>query len=382
MWESIYNVLHSKRENDNDTAVAPKKKKRIRIFNNKAVVRQLKDEISELQAQLIQTKRFAVPKTEVSVWEAAAKQQRMEKNKSIEVNEQLQHAVRERNYYIERLQRAILKPPRWTALPDVAADEINNSLPADRALRIEAIHRMANDQYNRSQHVFIQAGVFNLEEDLHKAEPISLPHGQLGFQAINHVKLPARYNLIARACWNVMNGTCNGVLLDNKMETWEHIDECTVYNKFSSRPSHFLTCHSNEVRKLYKEENSILIVTVPVLHDENVHCKARDIVDELITWWQFVPHHEDPDICFMTVLGHSNITKLMNHEEINANADEVIAEVSRLLKGHQAGTNPPSSLRHLLDHRRRMRKPLQSSIERVIHDYIQARPRLPMTAVR
>ncbi|CAK4641658.1 unnamed protein product, partial [Aphanomyces euteiches] len=114
MWESIYNVLHSKRENDNDTAVAPKKKKRIRIFNNKAVVRQLKDEISELQAQLIQTKRFAVPKTEVSVWEAAAKQQRMEKNKSIEVNEQLQHAVRERNYYIERLQRAILKPPRWT----------------------------------------------------------------------------------------------------------------------------------------------------------------------------------------------------------------------------------------------------------------------------
>ncbi|CAK4098831.1 unnamed protein product [Aphanomyces euteiches] len=377
MWASIYSLLHNKREID-DAEEAPKKKKRIRVYNNKSVVQELEAEICELQAQLIQAKESAKTKTEVSVWEAAAKQQRKEKNKSMEENKQLQHAIHERNLYIERLQKAILKTPRWTALPDVASDEESRSIPADPALRIAAIHRMANYHHSRTQHAFIQAGVFHLNEDLHKSEPISLPNGQLGFRSVNNILLPAPYQVIARACWVVLNGKYSGISRDYENETWERIDDCTVYNKFWARPTDAITCHSNEVRKIYEESDRTLIVTVSTLSDETVKNESNDVVDDMNTWWQFTPHPDNPDESYMTVIGYTNISRLIEHEEVNAKPDDVIAEMRRVIRAMQTAsdTDPPTFLRLLMDHRRRLRNPLQTSIEHAIYEHSGRRPRI------
>ncbi|CAK4229096.1 unnamed protein product [Aphanomyces euteiches] len=370
MWTSICNVLNRKPDDlmTEDTSVAIPKAKRVRVYTNKAEVQQLEAEIRDLQAQLILAKHPFESKTEGSMWRDAAKQQCLEKNRSIQENQQLQDAVRERNEYIDRLQRTILRTPRWTALPDTSPAEESRFIPADPASRIAAIHRLADFEYKRFQHVFIQAGAFGLREDTHKAEPISLANNQLGFRAVNHVTLPAPYKVIAQACWSVVSGTHPRVPNAAENDIWEHVDDSTVYNRYWTRPNNARTCYSNEVRKKYEEVDRILLVTVSALHDETVRYDPRDAVDDVNTWWQFVPHPDNPDECSMTVVGLSNISVIIQHEDIKVDPEQVTAEMMRIITASRKSPNvdPPSFLKPLLDHRRRLKAPLQAAIDDVV----------------
>ncbi|CAK4085261.1 unnamed protein product [Aphanomyces euteiches] len=374
MWTSIYNLLNKKpddrpKEHDDESVEVPKAK-RIRVYTNKAEVQQLEAEISELQAQLIQVKRAVESRTDLSMWEAAAKQQRVEKNKSIQENQLLQHAIRERNEYIERLQKTILKTPRWTALPDITPDDVSRVIPADPALRLAAFHRIADSQYSQLQTKFIQAGAFDLREDMCKGEPITLAHQELGFQAVNHIHIPAPFNVVARAVWSVMRGLHAPIPSKHEQESWEQVDENTVYNKYCV-VQNGVTCHSNSIRKIYEEPNRIAIISATILEDETVTRHPSDAIDDMNAWWQCVPKADDPSSCYMTIVGQSNISRLVEFKDLKANADEVVATLQGLMsKIHKLGeVKAPSYLMPFIKRRRRLRIPMQKVMETVIGDH-------------
>ncbi|CAK4281654.1 unnamed protein product, partial [Aphanomyces euteiches] len=340
MWASICNLLHDKPEDlstekDTSNKAMPKDKrkaKRVRVYTNKAEVQQLEAEIRELQDELIQAKRGLESTTDGSFWETAAKQQRVEKNKALQENKQLQDAVHERNEYIDRLQKTILKTPRWMAiaLSGVAPDEGSRCIPADPALRIAAIHRIADNQYRQMQTKFIQARAIGLSDDTCRGEPVSLAHQELGFLAVNHINIPAPFHGVARAVWSVLNGNHGPILSENVQESLEPVDACTVYNKYSIHQNG-ITCHSNSVRKIYEEGNRIALVSATALEDETVDRQPTDAIDDMNTWWQFAPHADDPSSSTMTVLGQSNISRLVHYKDLDAEPDEVVLVLKRIL---------------------------------------------------
>ncbi|KAG9407417.1 hypothetical protein AC1031_002144 [Aphanomyces cochlioides] len=127
LWESVVDLLHkptcqmteivdSLSSESSDVAspsrVDAAKPKRFRIHTKKFEVQQLQAEIRELEAQLREA-RTAKSKRITSKWQRAAMHQCLEKNKSLHKNLHLQVAIQERSEYIERLQKLILKTPRW-----------------------------------------------------------------------------------------------------------------------------------------------------------------------------------------------------------------------------------------------------------------------------
>ncbi|KAG9407401.1 hypothetical protein AC1031_002130 [Aphanomyces cochlioides] len=338
MWASICNLLHDKPE-DHSTekdasnrakSKATRRTKRVRVYTNKAEVQQLEAEIRELQDELIQAKRGIESTTNGSFWETAAKQQRAEKNKALQENKQLQGAVRERNEYIDRLQKTILKTLRWMTLPGVAPDEGSRCIPADPALRIAVIHRIADNQYSQMQTKIIQARAIGLSDDTCRGEPVSLAHQELGFLAVNHINVPAPFHGVARAVWSVLNGNHVPILSENEQESWEPVDACTVYNKYSIHQNG-VTCHSNSVRKMYEEGNRIALVSATALEDETVDRHPTDAIDDMNTWWQFAPHADDPSSSTMAVVGQSNISRLVHYKDLDAEPDEVVVVLKRIL---------------------------------------------------
>ncbi|KAH9067487.1 hypothetical protein Ae201684P_021644 [Aphanomyces euteiches] len=339
MWASICNLLHDKPEDlstekDTSNKAMPKDKrkaKRVRVYTNKAEVQQLEAEIRELQDELIQAKRGLESTTDGSFWETAAKQQRVEKNKALQENKQLQDAVHERNEYIDRLQKTILKTPRWMALSGVAPDEGSRCIPADPALRIAAIHRIADNQYWQMQTKFIQARAIGLSDDTCRGEPVSLAHQELGFLAVNHINIPAPFHGVARAVWSVLNGNHGPILSENVQESLEPVDACTVYNKYS--------IHQNGITSL---------------EDETVDRQPTDAIDDMNTWWQFAPHADDPSSSTMTVLGQSNISRLVHYKDLDAEPDEVVLVLKRILTSldRPAEAPAPLFLKSFIDRRR------------------------------
>ncbi|CAK4701863.1 unnamed protein product [Aphanomyces euteiches] len=286
MWTLVCDILlPSSAEASSSLPKAGRTAKKERVYTNKAEVQELQREIRRLQSQLIATKRAFKEKAMTSPWKIAAAHLRVEKNKAQDENNLLRIAVRERNDYIHRLQNLILKTPRkWTALPDTAfEDDTSLVLPIDLLLRAKAIHRIADRQHRRQLNAFVQAGAFDLCEDMCKGKAIMLSNQQIGFVSVNHINLPAPYQLVARASWNVMNGTDTSTPLRNDHETWERYDDRTVYNRYQNRRNG-ITCHSNVVRKLYEEPNRSVIVWISVSEDAMTTRHSLDAVDEMHGW--------------------------------------------------------------------------------------------------
>ncbi|KAH9120116.1 hypothetical protein LEN26_004015 [Aphanomyces euteiches] len=380
MWASICNLLHDKPEDlstekDTSNKAKPKDKrkaKRVRVYTNKAEVQQLEAEIRELQDELIQAKRGLESTTDGSFWETAAKQQRVEKNKALQENKQLQDAVHERNEYIDRLQKTILKTPRWMAiaLPGVAPDEGSRCIPADPALRIAAIHRIADNQYRQMQTKFIQARAIGLSDDTCRGEPVSLAHQELGFLAVNHINIPAPFHGVARAVWSVLNGNHGPILSENEQEVASLPPEDGVHVLVldsSKRHNVSFKLGAKDLRRGQSNRTCICYA----LEDATVDRQPTDAIDDMNTWWQFAPHADDPSSSTMTVLGQSNISRLVHYKDLDAEPDEVVLVLKRILTSldRPAEAPAPSFLKSFIDRRRRMRQPIQYAIETVIRAF-------------
>ncbi|CAK4585709.1 unnamed protein product [Aphanomyces euteiches] len=349
MWASICSLLHTTPVETPTTLEAGQRKtKRTRIYTNKAEVSQLEAEIQSLQELLAQTKRAALSRDDTSMWEQVAGQQRVEKNKALEENEQLRLAVKERQEYIDRLEKLLFKTPRWNALPDLDVSQVSLVLPVEPHLRAAAMHRIADQQYKRLQTVLVQAGALDLCYDMCKGESMTLGNQQLGFLA-----------------------------------SWEHVDDKTVYNRYwTYRDS--TTCHSNTVHKLYEEVNRSVIVFASV-SDAIVVRQPTDVTDEMNGWWQFQPHPDDPEKSFLTIVTHSNISCLLEHKEVDAAPNDVkmaLKEIFSARKKRVEDMPPPSYLKYFIERKQRFRKSMEKALQTAMHEYLAAKKSAPHGVTR
>ncbi|CAK4145340.1 unnamed protein product, partial [Aphanomyces euteiches] len=362
MWMSICNLLDQKSddpsvEKDDGSTGAPKvkrKAKRVRVYTNKAEVQQLEVEIRQLQDELIQAKRrFESTTTDGSFLEIAVKQQRLEKNKVLQENQQLQDAVRERNEHIDHLQKIILKPARWTALPNVTPDESSRFIPADPTQRHAAIERTADCQYGRMQTMFIRAGAFDLRDDTCRGSLVSLA---------------SPYHVVARAVWCAMYGAQVPIPAEHDHESWEQVNESTVYNKYCIDRDG-ANYRSNSVRKIYQEANRFAIVFATAFEDGNIDRHLSDVVEDINAWWQIAPHSTDPSSSYLTIVGQSNISRLINSQDVEIG--EVESTLRRILTSIQTSgeEEAPSYLKPSIERRRRMRQSIQRAMEHAIREF-------------
>ncbi|KAF0688796.1 Aste57867_19617 [Aphanomyces stellatus] len=385
MWASVCNVLHRTPPSvqlppsrppstSKDEASMTRKPKRHRVYTNKGEVARLEAEIQDLQKQLLAAKRVA--KEDTCAWERAAAQQRVEKIKSIQVNNDLHAAVRERSDFIDRLQK-LTKPPRWTALPDANAAAWNETmpLPADPARRAAAIHSLADHLYKRYETTLIQAGALNLRDDMCRCEPVTLRHQELGFRSVNHLNMPAPFQLMATACWRVLSGDepMPTYMCADEINVWERLDQETSYERFQAT-QHGQTCHSNILRKWFETDDRVVIVWRTVVDDALVTRQPGDIVDDACGWWTFSKHADDATKSYMTIVTQSNITRLLeSHDAASTDPEDVIAAIEKLVVSKAAPSDeapsPPSFLLAFIERGRRLRPIMRRVIEQAIRDH-------------
>ncbi|KAH9152272.1 hypothetical protein AeRB84_005270 [Aphanomyces euteiches] len=329
MWMSICNLLDQKSddpsvEKDDGSTGAPKvkrKAKRVRVYTNKAEVQQLEVEIRQLQDELIQAKRrFESTTTDGSFLEIAVKQQRLEKNK---------------------------------ALPNVTPDESSRFIPADPTQRHAAIERTADCQYGRMQTMFIRAGAFDLRDDTCRGSLVSLA---------------SPYHVVARAVWCAMYGAQVPIPAEHDHESWEQVNESTVYNKYCIDRDG-ANYRSNSVRKIYQEANRFAIVFATAFEDGNIDRHLSDVVEDINAWWQIAPHSTDPSSSYLTIVGQSNISRLINSQDVEIG--EVESTLRRILTSIQTSgeEEAPSYLKPSIERRRRMRQSIQRAMEHAIREF-------------
>ncbi|RHZ38109.1 hypothetical protein DYB31_002843 [Aphanomyces astaci] len=299
MWATVCDILHTspvepQLRDDLDVYTSHSvssyqdpclpKPKRIRVYTNKAEVQQLEAEIRDLQAQLMAAKQSAMSSSSnkvSSMWARVAARQRLDKNKCLDENQQLQAAVAERSEHIQRLQKLILKTPRWTSLPEVTDESacLGRQLPADPALRLAAIHRLADRHLQRFHTAFIQAGALDLTHDMCRGDSIALAQDQIGFQSINHINLPAPYRSIADACWRVLSG---------RLSTEEEIHTPLEHQDVKADPSDVIAAlkqlvltNSNEVTSPRDDPPSLFLV--PFLERKRrMRPQLRSVIEQVI----------------------------------------------------------------------------------------------------
>ncbi|CAK4143595.1 unnamed protein product [Aphanomyces euteiches] len=211
----------------------PKPNKRQRVYTNKAEVNQLQAQIAVLQEQLKKAQQSCEAKASKSAWAGAAVEQLKFRNKSMQENSQLHDAIRERDEYIQHLQKIILRQPQWKVYPELTGEESRSCLPADPIKRRSALSNIANWHLSRRDTAFIQAGVFGRTEYIQSAEVITLPNEQIIFRSVKRMEIPLNYLAVARPCWGAVSQPTDTNSDQNTVEeSWERVDETLLYHHF------------------------------------------------------------------------------------------------------------------------------------------------------
>ncbi|CAK4460949.1 unnamed protein product, partial [Aphanomyces euteiches] len=260
---------------------------------------ELRRQVDLLKEKLLQAKRFATVKPDMSLWERAARDQIYAKSKSFQENEHLQASVEESTTFIEDMTRLLRKKPRLSF--DVHSEEWRTyKLAAQASLRTAAIHAIADYQYNQLQTAFIKAGVHQCPDQVIQFAPKLLSDGQIIYERVYHVPLAAPYRLIGAATWKVFNGEYPIRLPDGAEETLEVLDPFTVYRAFQN-VHESSSAHVNMIYKYYVECNREVIVWRSVLEDALVPRMAQGTVTN--KWgWLVVEPTADAESCRVTFL--------------------------------------------------------------------------------
>ncbi|KAF0694505.1 Aste57867_14621 [Aphanomyces stellatus] len=305
---------------------SPGKNRRVpppRDYHHRAELQHLRREVELLKAELVVAKAKAA-QFDMSAWEKAARRERVEKSRSLQENEELRAAVDERESFIQHMKRTISRKPRWSvrrrpssidcilttilmlqSLPDASIDAWQSyKLAAQHSLRVAAIHAIADRQYRRQPNAFIQAGIFDLDDDLFRATQMTPPGShQVILQVINHVNFAAPVRTVSSACWRTFSGGHGLPLPEDSDETIETIDDHTVYERFWHTQGG-VTGHSNNIRKYYPEADRDVIVWRTVLEDALVPHMSKGAVDDTWGWLVVAPLPGDSTKCRMTCLIH------------------------------------------------------------------------------
>ncbi|ETW05265.1 hypothetical protein H310_04229 [Aphanomyces invadans] len=286
---SMWDVVDGDKTGRTCSPPSGKRRRPLRDYHHRAEIRRLREHVEHLKVELARAKA-ASRQLDQSVWEKSARRERVEKLRSLEENAQLHAAVKERAVFIEHLKRTLYRKPRWTALPDATVDAWQSyKLAAQASVRAASIHAIADRQFRRQPHAFIQAGILDRVDDLFRAESVKLA-GHILLQVVNHVNFPAPASTVSAACWRTFSDGSSSdrrnmlPLPDNATETIEVLDAHTIYERFCQTQGD-ITGHSNNIRKFFKDEDGRdVIVWRTVLDDALVPHMAQDVVDNTWGW--------------------------------------------------------------------------------------------------
>ncbi|KAF0688799.1 Aste57867_19620 [Aphanomyces stellatus] len=272
----------------------------------------LKAQVEALKAHLASTKASADESSlgsrnrgTPSPWEVAARDELLERNRAIAENKHLKDALADQATFVEQMQRLFNKKPRLAAAsPDPASDEWQGyKLAAQLSLRVAAIHAIADRQYRRLQHAFIQAKLFH-SIDAHRvsATPRIQADGTTLLEFKGQYTMDLAFPLVGRACWRAIRNY-KPVVADAVYGT-DEIDDHTVYQTFTThvRGKHM---HSNMIRKYYPEATRDVVVWRTVLEDALVPHMTRGAVNNKWGWLVAAPLPEDRSKSSLTYLFHA-----------------------------------------------------------------------------
>ncbi|ETV78518.1 hypothetical protein H257_08034 [Aphanomyces astaci] len=264
----------------------------------RAQVDALKQTLADTAKTSADTKVLRVP----SLWEHAAKKERVDCKRVLEENAKLKGALDEQTTFIDNMQRLFNKKPRRA----VGAVEVeawqSYKLAAHRSLRVAAIHAIADRQLRRMQSALIQAGVFHAPNDIFFATPRPLGHTRLVLDFVNHVRIPAPYRTVSASCWQVLAEARDLSLPPDAIEECEVVDEFTVYQQFTQVAAGGTASHSNFIRKYYPHETQDVIAWRTVLEDALAPHMVRGAVDNEWGWLVLTPVADDATSCWVTFL--------------------------------------------------------------------------------
>ncbi|RHX97630.1 hypothetical protein DYB25_007054 [Aphanomyces astaci] len=292
---------------------AAKRRRPLRDYHHRAELSRLREQVEDLKSDLARAKASSSA-IHMPLWEKAARRERVEKNRSIQDNSDLRAAVHERAAFIQQMQRTLCRKPRWMALPNATVDAWQSyKLAAQPSLRTASIHAIADRQFRRQPHAFIQAGILDRTDDLFRAEPVTLPD-----------------------------------------HTIEEVDAHTIYERFCHTQGD-ITGHSNNIRKLFKDDDGRdVIVWRTVLDDALVPHMSSDAVDDTWGWLVVAPHPQDQAKCRMTCLVQIPLdTRVaLRHDSTDARArpdqrdhsqtmEAILSAIHSLTRGATTATRSP-----------------------------------------
>ncbi|CAK4682315.1 unnamed protein product [Aphanomyces euteiches] len=252
----------------------------------------LRREVDILRKHLSGSQTKVKRPLEMTKWEKAAKSECMEKNRSIQENEQLKEAVHQQATLIQQMEKLCNKKMRLT---DDAEAWQNYRLAAHESLRVAAIHAIADRQYRRMQNAFIQAGVFGCTKDLFRARVTQQDSKYVVMELANHVTLRAPFRVVSSAAWRIIGGPDAYMMTQGSIETTDFVDRHTVYSRAMLNQPDGTAVHSNIIRKRYIiEEDREVIVSRSVLEDELVPHMSKGAVDNKCLWFEVEPLPSHP----------------------------------------------------------------------------------------
>ncbi|ETW05264.1 hypothetical protein H310_04228 [Aphanomyces invadans] len=289
----------------------PRKLKRRRFNVAKEELTALRQTLVDLTRQLEalteSRSKVSAPSHHISIWAAAARHERVEARRASDENAALRSAVEERAASIEHLRRIVFKKTSQLTDHPITNDLWRTyHLPAATGRRLAAIHAIADLQRRRHVEIFMQAGVLAQDDDLYQAKPITLPDFRPGLQVINHVNLPIPYHTATSACWESLAGSWRPSSRSRAQETLEHIDDDTVYDRFTDHlqaepqldTTDVPTAVSNTIRKRFHGPDKDVVICRTVLvdaaHPVDDSGAAPNLVDDMAGWIVTRPHPDAP----------------------------------------------------------------------------------------
>ncbi|RHY26310.1 hypothetical protein DYB32_007746 [Aphanomyces invadans] len=367
--ESTADVLSDTTSNDASSPVSntslhehktqPPRAARKRVNRQKEEIRYLQKQVSALQAKLAHDKKRASNLTpfNMSAWEAAARQERLEKRRAVIENDQLRASIMEGSMFIQQIQTMMNKKPRWATV-------LATIYPTHATLRAAAIHAIADRQYHRQANAFILAQVVGQKDDLFRATPKTLSSGQNVLEVVNHTTIQLPYRIAMDAVWRTFRGDLGPMLLDDAcsevcrcFRTMENIDEWTRYERFSQRrrskslsgmegfPASPRANHApaiaftNTIIKLFQEDGRDVLVFRSVLEDELEPHMTRRAVDDMAGW--IVTSANSANTCGLTSVIHMPLETTPSPDMTTPEVRGLVEALKSLSFQPQTATQPP-----------------------------------------
>ncbi|KAF0694510.1 Aste57867_14626 [Aphanomyces stellatus] len=290
---------HSRKRKPN---VAPAGARNTYQTRQKQEMLELQRQVHALKQQLDATKLQVALQRDLGEWETAARVELYAKKKALEENELLRESTHHNSLFITKMQSLLRKKPRLTMAYDPSSEEWQAyKLAAHASLRIAGIQAIADRQYSRLQTSFINAGIWDRQDNLFCVRP-RRDATSVYIEVVHHLKLEAPFHLFGPVVWQLMNGEHPAPLPLGAQRAIENVDADTAYEMYDET-THGFTGHCNTIFKQYAEATRHVVLWRTVLDDALVSCPG-DVEDES-AWIVFKADRTNPNQCYMTFLLHA-----------------------------------------------------------------------------